>query len=111
MSASSDLLEFELSDSETEHDERSNSGAADANGTKNSPKGDDAHDENIIKKTEKSRTARAPFTEDILTGEDGIKRIYAGFPQCQFRGRGFEGQDVKRLMNMYKEWSKQLYPG
>lgn len=62
-------------------------------------------------KTKKKKMAR-PFSEDVLASKDGLARIYEEFPlACQFRGRGFEAQDAKRLVTMYKEWAFQLHPG
>ena len=52
------------------------------------------------------------FTEEILAGRDGLVRIYEDFPRDDlFRGRGYELQDMKRLLKLYKEWGFQMYPG
>jgi hypothetical protein len=51
-------------------------------------------------KTKKIKT-RKVFTEEVLLRKDGLRRIYASFPStCRFRGRGFEAQDLKRMINM-----------
>ena len=53
-----------------------------------------------------------PLTEEMLTGEDGLLRLYREFPKiCKFHGRGSEAKDIKRLCTMYKEWAFQLHPG
>ena len=65
--------------------------------------------EGLIKK--KVRTQRL-FTEEILTGRDGLVRIYEDFPREKlFRGRGHELQDMQRVLKMYKEWGFQMFPG
>ena len=52
------------------------------------------------------------FTEEMLTGRDGLVRIYEDFPRDDlFHGRGYELQDMKRLLKLYKEWGFQMYPG
>lgn len=64
----------------------------------------------LVKK-KKVKTSK-PFSEEILTGRDGLVRIYEEFPHKNlFRGRGFEAQDLKRIIKIYKEWAFQLYPG
>ena len=66
-------------------------------------------DDLVVKK--KARHSK-PFTEDILTLPDGLQRIYEEFPKaCKFRGRGSEAKDIKKLMNLYREWAFQLHPG
>ena len=64
----------------------------------------------LVKK-KKIKTSK-PFSEEILAGRDGLVRIYEEFPHKNlFRGRGFEAQDLKRVIKIYKEWAFQLYPG
>lgn len=71
------------------------------------PKPDDLKTEG-----KKDKKRKACFTEDILIGRNGLPRIYDHFPRlAAFKGRGFESQDSKKLMNLYKEWASQLYPG
>lgn len=61
-----------------------------------------------LKQTKKKRKV---FDEKVLTSRDGLLRIYEDFPSaCKFRGRGYEAQDIKLLMNKYREWGFQLYP-
>ena len=63
----------------------------------------------LIKRTVKKKKV---FTEDILTGCDGLIRIYEDFPREKlFMGRGYELQDMKRLLHRYKEWGFQMFPG
>ena len=63
-----------------------------------------------LKRTERKRTLK-PFTEELLTSSDGMRRIYNEFPKvCKIR-RGSEASDLKKLMTMYKEWAYQLHPG
>ena len=76
-------------------------------------------EELIVKK--KARNSK-PFTEDILVHPLGLQRIFEEFPQS-FRfhnsnnfnstaaSNGCEAKDIKRLMNMYKDWAFQLHPG
>jgi Replication Fork Protection Component Swi3 len=65
--------------------------------------------EELLKKTVKRKRV---FTEDILTGCDGLVRIYEDFPREKlFMGRGYELQDMKRLLHRYKEWGFQMFPG
>ena len=76
-------------------------------------------EELIVKK--KARNSK-PFTEDILVHPLGLQRIFEEFPQT-FRfhnsnnfnstaaSNGCEAKDIKRLMNMYKDWAFQLHPG
>ena len=48
----------------------------------------------------------------MLTGPDGIKRIYDEFPKIfSCKGRGSEAKDIKRLITMYTEWAYQLHSG
>lgn len=64
----------------------------------------------LVKK-KKAKTSK-PFSEEMLAGRDGLVRIYEEFPHKKlFRGRGFEAQDLKRIIKIYKEWAFQLYPG
>ena len=64
----------------------------------------------LVKK-KKAKTSK-PFSEEMLAGRDGLVRIYEEFPHKNlFRGRGFEAQDLKRIIKIYKEWAFQLYPG
>ena len=65
--------------------------------------------EELIKKSGKKKKV---FNEDILTGSDGLIRIYEDFPREKlFQGRGHELQDMKRLLHRYKEWGFQMFPG
>ena len=71
--------------------------------------GEVAEGEIELKTTKK---ARRTFDERILTNRDGLLRIYTEFPSaCKFRGVGHEAQDIKNMLNKYKEWAFQLYPG
>lgn len=59
----------------------------------------------------KKRKIRKQVNESDISGEEGIIRIYEEFPSlCQFHGRGYESSDLKRMINVYKEWCFQLYP-
>jgi len=58
-----------------------------------------------------TKKTRRVFDESVLCNPDGLRRIYEEFPNaCNFRGRGHEAQDIKRLISKYKEWAFQLYP-
>lgn len=96
-------LDTNNSDEETDNEEKQTTKAA---GEKEN---EIIADELVVKK--KARHSK-PFTEDVLTLPDGLQRIYEEFPQtCRFRGRGSEAKDIKKLMNMYREWAFQLHPG
>lgn len=98
----------DLSDGDTEEDEPNQVGLKRAANGSNEEANDEPVEELLLKKVKKQKT----FTEDILTGRDGLIRIYEDFPrEGLFRGRGHELQDMKRLLNMYKEWGFQMYPG
>lgn len=48
-----------------------------------------------------TKRKRKTFTEQVLTGNDGLERIYENFPnKCQFRGRGSEEHDIRRMIKM-----------
>ena len=97
----------DLSDGDTEEDEPNQIGIKRANDSKDAADNEPV-EELIVKTVKKQKT----FTEDILTGRDGLVRIYEDFPrEGLFRGRGHELQDMKRLLNIYKEWGFQMYPG
>jgi len=73
---------------------------------------DNGEDEEKLKVTKKKPRIARPFNEEVICSEDGLKRVYQEFPQAiRFRGRGFEAQDLKKLMALYTEWSFQLHPG
>jgi TIMELESS-interacting protein len=60
----------------------------------------------------KVRVQKRKFDEDTLASEDGLKRIYREFPRSwKCRGRGCEGQDLAKLLTLYKSWAYQLHPG
>jgi hypothetical protein len=96
-------LELNNSDDETENEEQP---AAKATAEKQA---EIEAEELVVKK--KARHSK-PFTEDLLTLPDGLQRIYEEFPSAaQFRGRGSEGKDIKRLLGLYREWAFQLHAG
>jgi hypothetical protein len=77
----------------------------------------DVDDKTTIEIKKKPRKRRGvPFSEDILTSPDGLERLYHDFSRAQnqkplFRGRGYEEQDLKNMLRMYKDWAFNLYPG
>ena len=49
---------------------------------------DKKDEEEVIKLTKKPQKRSKPLTEDILTGADGLNRVYNEFPQIsKFRGQ------------------------
>lgn len=75
-------------------------------------KNNNGEEEEMLKLAKKKPRVARPFNEDVICSEDGLKRVYQEFPQAiRFRGRGFEAQDLKKLMALYTEWSFQLHPG
>ena len=83
-------------------------------GLKRSSDNPNQNDDNGKPTDELKRTVKKKkiFSEDILTGCDGLIRIYEDFPREKlFMGRGYELQDMKRLLHRYKEWGFQMFPG
>ena len=120
MAASSSALDFlddEAADTEEEEDEyggQASSSAGESLKRSSGTNGDDdlaaAPPDELLKK--KPRVVAKPFSEEMLTSRDGLMRIYEEFPMHNaFRGRGFEAQDLRKVIKMYKEWAFQLYPG
>ena len=125
---SSMLNSVDLSDTDEDDDEipaakMKNKRKADDNQNENIPnksngndliQGDGDKSEVALKK--KMKKSYKPFSEEILTGPDGLERLYNEFSRAQrqrplFRGRGHEEQDLKNVIRMYREWGYQLYPG
>lgn len=101
-SASSRLNDLDLSGDDTETDEPL------IDSLKRGPDNEEPADALLKKKVKRVK----PFTEEILVSRNGLVRIYEDFPRGElFRGRGFELQDMKRVLKMYKEWGYQLHPG
>lgn len=78
--------------------------------------GDVVDDKSIILIKKKPKRRGVPFSEDVLTSPDGLDRLYNDFSRAQnkkplFRGRGYEEQDLKNMLRMYKDWGFNLYPG
>ncbi len=71
--------------------------------------GGDGDDEPVLKM--KERKQRISLNEAVLTNRDGLVRVYQDFPDsCEFKGKGREAQDAKKIMNKFKEWGFQLFP-
>jgi hypothetical protein len=68
-------------------------------------------DEIILKSNKKAR--KSPYlTSELLLSNDGLQKIYAEFPStCKFRGKGYENDDLKKMLWLYKEWAFMLNPG
>ncbi len=107
-----------LSDSEddasTENDNFNDNSSVDSAKGKDDKKETDKkkkEDEVLLQTTKRPRFAK-PFTEDLLTSWDGMRRIYEEFPnKCKFNARGSEAAYLSRLLGLYKEWAFQLHPG
>jgi hypothetical protein len=111
-----------LSDSDddsTEHDgssDEKDDGSVDSAKAKNEEskdqKGEKKSEEEVLLQTTKRQRFFKPFTEELLTDRDGLRRIYEEFPrQCKYVARGSEAVYLSRLLGLYKEWSFQLHPG
>ncbi|MBA0648611.1 hypothetical protein Goklo_016306, partial [Gossypium klotzschianum] len=62
------------------------------------------------KKVSKSRT-RPKLTPELLLSDDGIGYILRHFPRAfRYRGRSHEASDLGNLIELYREWHKQLLP-
>lgn len=69
-------------------------------------------EEEVLLQTTKRPRNIKPFTEDLLTSYDGLRRIYDEFPnQVKYIARGSEAAYLSRLLGLYKEWAFQLHPG
>ena len=98
-----------LFDGDTEEDEPKIIGLKRSSGSLNQNDDSGNPPDELIKKSVKKKKV---FNEDILTGSDGLIRIYEDFPRENlFQGRGHELQDMKRLLHRYKEWGFQMFPG
>lgn len=99
----------DLFDGDTEEDEPKLIGLKRSSDDLNKNDEDGNPIEELLKKTIKRKRV---FSEEILTGCDGLVRIYEDFPREKlFMGRGYELQDMKRLLHRYKEWGFQMFPG
>jgi hypothetical protein len=79
---------------------------------KNRGKKDEKKEEEVLLQVTKRPRMAKPFTEELLTSWDGMKRIYEEFPmKCRFNARGSEAAYLWRLLGLYKEWAFQLHPG
>lgn len=95
-------------DDNTSVDSAKNRGKKDEN---NDEKDKKKEEEVLLQVTKRPRMAK-PFTEELLTSWDGMKRIYEEFPmKCRFNARGSEAAYLWRLLGLYKEWAFQLHPG
>jgi hypothetical protein len=67
--------------------------------------------ESILKSKKKPR--KSPYlTSELLLSEDGLQKVYEEFPtRLKFRGRGYETDDLKKMMSAYREWAWMLNPG
>lgn len=107
------------SDDDTEHDgssDEKDDGSVDSAKAKNEEskdqKGEKKAEEEVLLQTTKRQRFFKPFTEELLTDRDGLRRIYEEFPrQCKYVVRGSEAVYLSRLLGLYKEWAFQLHPG
>lgn len=56
---------------------------------------------------------RPKLTFDDLKKENGLPELYHNFPEAfrrQFRGRGHEVADLRRLLEMYSRWQGRVFP-
>jgi hypothetical protein len=96
-------FDIELSENEETENEPEPIGESDAPNT-------EPQAEELLKR-KKARHFK-PFTEEKLTSDEGLLRIYTEFPKIiKFGGRGSEAKDIKKLMTMYKEWAYQMHRG
>lgn len=70
-------------------------------------------EEILINKPKSKHRVMKPLNEEMLTGSEGLIRIYKEFPtlcpiSCQ---NGSEKADLKHLLDSLREWSFQMHPG
>ncbi|KAL4443311.1 hypothetical protein ABPG75_011048 [Micractinium tetrahymenae] len=61
----------------------------------------------------KEKRKRPKLTVDMLKGPKGLPDVYLNFPDAfrrQFKGRGHEASDLRRLLEMYKRWQDRIFP-
>ncbi|KAL4423420.1 hypothetical protein ABPG77_009998 [Micractinium sp. CCAP 211/92] len=61
----------------------------------------------------KEKRKRPKLTLDMLKGPKGLPDVYMNFPDAfrrQFKGRGHEASDLRRLLEMYKRWQDRIFP-
>ena len=51
-----------------------------------------------------------PLTRDDLTSDRGIDYVKNFGPKLQFKGKGFEADDLHKLCDFYNDWAHQLAP-
>lgn len=61
----------------------------------------------------KNKRKRPAVTFDMLKQNRGLPELFHNFPlifKDQYRGRGHEVSDLRRLLEMYKRWQQRLFP-
>jgi hypothetical protein len=61
----------------------------------------------------KASRKRPKLTFDDLKKPSGLPELYHNFPEAfrrQFRGRGHEVADLRRLLEMYSRWQGRVFP-
>ncbi|KAI3426907.1 hypothetical protein D9Q98_006851 [Chlorella vulgaris] len=61
----------------------------------------------------KEKRKRPKLTLELLQTSKGLPDVAANFPAAfrrQFRGRGHEASDLRRLLEMYKRWQDRVFP-
>jgi hypothetical protein len=61
----------------------------------------------------KQQRKRPKVTFDLLKQSNGLPDLYHNFPilfRQQFRGKGHEVSDLRRLLELYKRWQDRVFP-
>ena len=61
----------------------------------------------------KQSKPRPKLTFETLKQSSGLPEVYHNFPAAfkhQFRGRGHEASDLRRLLELYKRWQDRIFP-
>ncbi|GAB4818628.1 hypothetical protein N2152v2_005674 [Parachlorella kessleri] len=84
----------------------------------NNPPGDNAQDDAAATAAALAAAAgrkrkRPKVTLELLKEPRGIPDVYHNFPEAfrrQYKGRGHEASDLRRLLEMYKRWQERIFP-
>ncbi|GAA5868318.1 hypothetical protein JCM3774_001005 [Rhodotorula dairenensis] len=73
-------------------------------------KGDDGADLELDGLPSKKRRVIAKLDEERLLGPTGFPLLREHMQKIKIKGKGHEGQDLKRVLTMYQLWSHKMYP-
>lgn len=91
--------------------ELSNEGV-ETNQEKNEDENDDAQEEERkqVKPKRVVRHPRATLNAELLKGPKGLGNLEKCFERVQFKGKGYEEQDLNVLLKTYEYWCHRLFP-